>query len=260
MTVMFFSHRFPSICSWESCTLMAFFGSPALFVPYSCDHVQRPRFAPDKYTSKHTPFWGFAKLCMSHLSPGLSFLSQRATQHFGGSSLCSLSLLSHNTVRWARPQPSDGPRLTCSQPIDTWVERDAYRPAKGESMNTHGAKCFPRAVWMDQAETGLSTLEILENSTVVCSSKRTASIAGTWTWLDRACIHNSSSDPLLGAKVHAFSPYLSFCIPKAHCHLSWYWKLCWTSGHKVHSPLSAVQSFPFYCASETCLDPPLLWA
>lgn len=160
----FFSHRFPSICSWESCTLTALFGSPGLFVPYSCDHVQRPWFAPDKYTCKHTPFWGFAKLCMFHLSPGLSFLSRRATQHFGGSSLCILSLLSHNTVRWAQPQPRIRPRLICLLPIDTWDELDASCPAKGENMNTHGAKCFPQAVWMDQAETGLSTLEILENS------------------------------------------------------------------------------------------------
>lgn len=87
----FFPYRHPSICIWECCMLMALFRSSGLFVSYRHDHVQRPRFAQDKYTCKHTLFWSYAELCMFYPPPGLSFFSQRAIQPFSSYSLCLLS-------------------------------------------------------------------------------------------------------------------------------------------------------------------------
>lgn len=54
MTAMSFL-RFSSICSWECCTLLALLRSPGLLVPYTCDCVQRPGFAPDVHACKHSP-------------------------------------------------------------------------------------------------------------------------------------------------------------------------------------------------------------
>lgn len=50
---LFFSQHIPSSLYQE---MLHIHGSPGVFVPYSGDHVQRPRLTPDKYTSKTTPF------------------------------------------------------------------------------------------------------------------------------------------------------------------------------------------------------------
>lgn len=82
MTVMCFSHRFPPTCIWEFCMLMVMFRSPGLC--FTGVITYKDQDLPQKNTHVITlPFEALQKeLCVFHLFPGLSFLSQGATQWF----------------------------------------------------------------------------------------------------------------------------------------------------------------------------------